>query len=424
MHVLIVSSEELYQDNVMPSVFELSQAKALRLKGVNVAILAVNIPYTYMGLLKRIVSALLGIRNRNSKYAFPFLTLLKLFLKRSWNYISRSNYTFSKTVVEGVDVYSTEIIPFTSDYKIEIFISTWEEAAHKLLQFYIAQMGRPDIIHAHSRFLYAGHFAYTIKQQLGIKYVLTEHSTYYTNKTFSSVVVEYIREMILGASQYIIVGESIVPHIKKKTGLIDLKYVIVPNIIDIQFESSPIQRQPYELQNPFCIINVASLNPNKKHDILIKAFARSFKSDKHIKLKLVGEGLEEGLRALCKEEGIEDSVIFTGKIYDKQLLIAELDHAQFFVLSSAVETFGVVVIEALSRGLPVVSTKCGGPESIIDPENGILVDKTEEALSLGLDKMYNEYTRYNRSLIREQAIKKYGNEAISNRLIAIYEAVI
>ena len=48
-------------------------------------------------------------------------------------------------------------------------------------------------------------------------------------------------------------------------------------------------------------------------------------------------------------------------------------HSNAFVLASRTETFGVVYIEALSQGLPVIATRCGGPESIVTSDNGLLV---------------------------------------------------
>jgi glycosyltransferase involved in cell wall biosynthesis len=422
MRVLIISSEELYENNVMPSVFELAQAKALKQQNIDVTILVVNVPYTYMGLLRRILFQLVGIKNHNLKYEKPLKTLIFQFLKRSLTYILGRKKNKNKVdIIEGIEIYSTTIIPFTSTYTVETFIARWENSALSLFQLYTQKRGGlPDIIHAHSRFLYAGHFAYTLKLKYAIKYILTEHSSYYITVSFSLQVVQYIQQMIGGASKYLLVSESMAPHIKKKSGIEQLQYEILPNVIDEIFEQYTLQPKP-ENQSPLYIINIASFHEIKNHRLLLKSFAKSFKNRKDIKLKLVGGGLEERLKPLCVEEGIIDQVIFVGKINTKEAIINELDKSLFFTLSSNLETFGVVVIEALSRGLPVVSTRCGGPESIIDSTNGILVNGTVEEMSEGLSKMMDTYISYNPNVIRNNVIQKYGNHAISKKLITFYE---
>ena len=68
-----------------------------------------------------------------------------------------------------------------------------------------------------------------------------------------------------------------------------------------------------------------------------------------------------------------------------------LAHADIFVLASRKETFGIVYVEAMAKGLPVIATKCGGPEEFVNKENGILVpvDNVEE-LSKAMLLMYKE----------------------------------
>ena len=69
--------------------------------------------------------------------------------------------------------------------------------------------------------------------------------------------------------------------------------------------------------------------------------------------------------------------------------------ADAFVLSSAYETFGVVLIEALACGKPVVSTACGGPDYIVTEENGLLVPVGDtQALGAALEQMIRTIDRY------------------------------
>src|SRR5699024_9955006 len=84
---------------------------------------------------------------------------------------------------------------------------------------------------------------------------------------------------------------------------------------------------------------------------------------------------------------IEEQVVFLGPLTREQVK-EEVSSADAFVLSSKYETFGVVLIEALALGKPVIATKCGGPESIVTPEVGYLVENnSEEELSKAMSEL-------------------------------------
>lgn len=113
------------------------------------------------------------------------------------------------------------------------------------------------------------------------------------------------------------------------------------------------------------ILSVGSLKAQKNHHLLLRAFAALPRRD--ARLMLLGQGPEEpALRAMAAELGIADRVIFAGFHADPAPFYATAD---LFVLSSDYEGFGNVIVEALSFGLPVVSTDCpAGPAEIL--ENG------------------------------------------------------
>jgi glycosyltransferase involved in cell wall biosynthesis len=113
------------------------------------------------------------------------------------------------------------------------------------------------------------------------------------------------------------------------------------------------------------IVSVGTMKPVKNQSLLLQAFARMRSSD--ASLMFVGTGTEEaGLRALAAELKVDDRVVFAGFHPDPTPFYQTAD---LFVLSSDFEGFGNVIVEALSFGLPVVSTDClSGPAEIL--ENG------------------------------------------------------
>jgi glycosyltransferase involved in cell wall biosynthesis len=113
------------------------------------------------------------------------------------------------------------------------------------------------------------------------------------------------------------------------------------------------------------ILTVGRFKPEKNHALLLKAFAQL--APANARLMLLGKGPEEqNLRALAQALGIQNRVIFAGFHADPSPFYATAD---LFVLSSDNEGFGNVLVEALSFGVPVVSTDCtAGPAEIL--ENG------------------------------------------------------
>lgn len=141
------------------------------------------------------------------------------------------------------------------------------------------------------------------------------------------------------------------------------------------------------------ILTVGNLKDQKNHQMLLRSFAQIANSS--ATLMLLGRGQNEPmLRALARELGIADRVLFAGFHTDPSPFYATAD---LFVLSSDYEGFGNVIVEALSFGLPVVSTDCpSGPAEIL--ENGrwgrltpvgdveALARAMDEALSTPVDR--------------------------------------
>jgi glycosyltransferase involved in cell wall biosynthesis len=114
------------------------------------------------------------------------------------------------------------------------------------------------------------------------------------------------------------------------------------------------------------LLTVGSLKKEKNHFLLLEAISKT--ETDNLRLMIVGSGkLEKELKIKAKELCIEDKVIFKGFVKDPS---AYYYTADIFLLSSDYEGFGNVIVEALSFGLPVISTDCpSGPSEIL--ENGL-----------------------------------------------------
>lgn len=158
-------------------------------------------------------------------------------------------------------------------------------------------------------------------------------------------------------------------------------------------ERSPGEEAVGEGPRPFRILTVGALIRRKRIDAVIGALA--LLGDPGVELTIVGEGSAEpatarSLRALPRRLGVSRQVRFLGGI-DQEQLAEEYEKHHLFVLPSQYEGFGMVYLEAMSHGLPVIGTSAGGAEAIITPgENGFL---TRPGSSAGVARIVQRLQR-------------------------------
>ena len=328
----------------------------------------------------------------------------------------------------GIRSYTEENIP-TYVYKRMYFFPRlpyldrrrWVGAGWKLFKRYVRDHGTPDIIHAHSM-NHAGILAQQIHEKTGIPFVLTEHSSTYARK----LIRNWQRPAMLRSAQQcsarIAVSKDFCRLLETEYGGLDWQYI--PNSL------SPAFIRPVDLANKpknadFTFCSVAHLNYNKGFDILLPAFAEALKTHPDLKLKIGGTGLiASQLHNLAAELGLENSVEFLGGLQNDQVLDL-MFRSDAFVLASRNETFGVVFIEALSQGLPVAATRCGGPQTIINENNGILVPVGDvQALAGALVSLYENRGRYDAQTLRADCLSEFGEEAVVRQITAVYKTIL
>ena len=93
-----------------------------------------------------------------------------------------------------------------------------------------------------------------------------------------------------------------------------------------------------------------------------------------------------------------------------------------FVLSSRLETFSIVLVEAMAKGLPVIATRCGGPETFVRSEDGILVQKENaEELAKAMTYMKEHYQEYDAEEIRHHCHDNFSQDVIADKIIEVYK---
>jgi glycosyltransferase involved in cell wall biosynthesis len=288
----------------------------------------------------------------------------------------------------------------------------------RLVDRYIERFGIPGLIHAHN-IHWAGYAAYLVNCRHGIPYVVTEHSSNFLMERIPPTASPGTRKSFAKAARVIAVSRRLANSMEEYMD--GKKVTIVPNVVDTDYFSLPPE-EPAPV--PFTFLAVASLDANKGLDVLIRAFARRFREDPGVCLEIAGDGpLRNELKALCGSLGVDKKVGFLGML-SREDVRAAMWRAHAVALSSFRETFGVVLIEALSTGLPVIATRSGGPEDIVTPDVGFLVAAgDEEELARSLTQV-RERTSFSRNALREYAVRIFGKQAVARSLLEIYDDVL
>ncbi|MBY8946462.1 glycosyltransferase [Pseudomonas sp. SH10-3B] len=129
--------------------------------------------------------------------------------------------------------------------------------------------------------------------------------------------------------------------------------------------------------------NVGRLHPDKDQATLLKGFALA---QAHLpaesRLAILGSGrLEQDLKALARELGIADKVLFLGQVPDARRYFQAFD---VFALSSDHEPFGMVLLEAMAAGVPLLATACGGAKEVVEGVGILFPFGDAEHLAQGL----------------------------------------
>ncbi|MBL0912167.1 MAG: glycosyltransferase [Bacteroidia bacterium] len=313
----------------------------------------------------------------------------------------------------GVDTYVYRFfqVPFTRIRPLRIIRKKGLELYEKYIQLH----GRPDLVHVHN--FQAGTLALELKKKYGIPYVISEHSSNFLNDSVPQAQRKAALEVYTNASARIAVSPGSAAAMEKFSGL---PFHIVPNLVDTQF-FTPGAGKP----EIFTFFSAAGLIPLKNQELQIKAFLLFRKHFPDSRLIIAGDGPTRKRLEQSVLFGLQRHIQFTGALSREQVR-DHMQQASAYLISSHRETFGVVAIEALSCGIPVISTPCLGPESILrDPKTGILTKDFEvSSYAAAMLELRRNAERYEKVYIRQFAIEHYSEEAFVKKITDIYKPII
>lgn len=382
MHVLIIPSEFfLTQWSPLGGIFQLDLARALERNGVQAGVLSVG--------------------------KFPGFRLF-----RGAQYAKRE-------IIEGIPVLRRYIeCPFP--YRWDTFMRRlYSWLASNLYERYVDEFGKPDVIHAHN-LRYAGCVAEILSRRAGVPFVVTEHSSEYSTGGIQGRMADGLAKVASRASGFSAVSNAFAATVCDALRLSRESVSVIPNLLSQEFGSGFARSTSPAHGAEFVFLNVAELVPVKNQRLLLEAFASRFRG-RSARLRMVGGGpCRQDLVAFADYLGIADQVELLGRL-SRTGVRKQMREADCFVLSSDSETFGVVLIEALSQGLPVVSTSCGGPSEIVNHRNGLLVmPKSAQGLAVAMQMMHDHRDRFDSLTISRECLERYGEACVIRGFMELY----
>ncbi|VYU31368.1 glycosyltransferase [Clostridium tertium] len=357
----------------------------------------------------------LAIKEQGNKVGVIFSETRRV-SKINYKMLAKNHFQISKYNEEGLITYRLHgwnIFTMRGTAGINL----WVKQSVKLFEEYIKSEGLPDIIHVHSA-LYGGLAAIEIKKKYNIPFVITEHSSGVLQGVLRSHDISMLKDIYDNADYIISVGE----RLREAIGVYSNKNVeVIPNIVDVtRFSINPSKED-----DNFTFISISHLKENKNIDLTLKALKEVINVHSNTRLIVVGDGPEkENLMNISKDLMIYNNINFVGAI-SREKLNDVINKADAFVLPSKYETFGIAYIEALACGLPIITSKCGGPEDFFSEKIGLMISECNvHELSNAMIKIIESSNKYNPSYLREYVKERFSKEVIAKKVLDVYNHVL
>lgn len=329
--------------------------------------------------------------------------------------LKSEKYQVERTVERGVDTIRIYTRPgLTRLSKWTRYFKGHDKAIEMVLKTF-----KPDVIHGNV-FFPVGIVARKWAEKLKVPVVFTEHLTAYLPVNRDNLKARHLRSIKTSAS----FTNRILPvshDLKKAMQELEIgnDYEVVPNVVD-----TTLFRPGDKVAGRKQIIHVSTAKDfHKNVSGILRTIAELKQQRSDFELLVISDGDLEPHRETANQLKINDIVRF-----EEEQPIAEIGEkmgqSDVFLLFSNFENLPCVIIEALSAGLPVISTDVGGIPEMVNDSNGVLVKPNDEAALLRELNRVLDSDQYDPHKIAVEARKKYSIEAVSGQLERIYREVI
>ncbi len=283
-------------------------------------------------------------------------------------------------------------------------LGTWDGLAIARLRRRVAEYGA-DVLQGH--LARAAKFGGVAARGLSIPLVV---------KTHNYVDLKYYRHVSRFITTTVDQRDYLLGH-----GIAAQSAQVIPNFSALT--TLPV-REP-EQNAPLRFVSCGRAVRKKGFDLLLRAFRQFLDSGREADLTIAGDGPElRALQSLCRDLGLANKVCFSGWVDD---VGAVLGGKSVFVLPSHDEPFGIVVLEAMAAGIPIVSTRSKGPSEILDEKTAYLcaVGDREGLCRAMTDAADDTRLRLGKAVLAQRRYEAcYSEAAVVPQYEAVYRELV
>ena len=280
------------------------------------------------------------------------------------------------------------------------------------------KFGKINLIHAHVSYP-GGYIASLLAKENSIPFVLTEHMGPFP---FSDLMVDGVPlPEIDQAFRHAAATVAVSPSLAQRVAAFGYPLPhVIPNVVD---ERAFYLGHPSSSKTVF--FTLCDISEQKGIDHLLEAIAMWNPPADQYEFRIGGDGPQcAAYQVKAKKMGIADRVNWLGALSRAQAPELFSD-CHVYVMPSRHESFGVVYAEAIASGKPIIATRCGGPEFIVNDQNGKLVDIGDVAsLAQAMQTMSDEWKSYQPDVIRRDFEERFSRQAVVSQIVNMYQQVL
>ena len=241
-----------------------------------------------------------------------------------------------------------------------------------------------------------------------------EHNHFHDNLKYANNIARSAKKLDF----LVLVSSELQKYYAQRLANSNCMCIYIPNAIDIM----PARIAPLDNKR---IISIGRLSPEKGYLDLLRLFKKVLENNPEWTLDIIGDGVQrEKLESYIKKNSLENSVKLHG-FRSKEYIDKMLHESSIYLMTSHTESFGIVLIEAMSHGVPCLAYDSaeGAKEIIVSGDNGYLIkNRNMEVMAMKVDSLIkNKEERLKIGKQARNSVKKFTSEVVGEEWITLIE---
>jgi len=341
---------------------------------------------------------------------------------------SDENKKFDIKISEKNNVFTVKIYYNTTKIKILLikdFINIFRFYKANLLGYKIVcrQQQKPDVVNVHV-LTRLGLFALYLKIFKNIPFLITEHWSRYfkENDNYHGFLRKFFTRIVVKKSSAVVAVSEKLKSAMIAKNLVNKNFYVIPNVVSIP-KFNPKSKKSKKKKIFLSVGDLYEKTKNIKG--VIKAVNKIKEKYPDIEYHIIGDGIDRKfLENYADKLGLINKIVFFHGKQSHNYVYDFMQKSDFFILNSNIETFSVVTAEALANAIPVIVTKCGGPESFVNKDNGLIIEKNNTGeLIKAIIFMIENHNNFDKEKIFQSVNKRFDKDTIAKKYIKLYSMI-